>query len=130
MDGRKHWEELWKDEAAPPPVMVDSVLIAAAIEASENWDVAVIDLPGAYLHADMDDLIIIVMRGQLVELMAEIVPEIYWNYVMNHNGKAIVYVILQKALHGFLKSALLFYQILVGDLKRVGFELKLAWVNN
>ena len=43
--------------------MVDSGLITAAIEAGENWNVAVIDLPGAYLHADMDDLVIMVMRG-------------------------------------------------------------------
>ena len=55
MDGRKQWKELGKDEAASPTVMVDSVLITAAIEASENWDVAAIDLPEAYLHADMDD---------------------------------------------------------------------------
>ena len=50
-DGRKQQEELGKDEAASPTVMVDSVLITVAIEASENWDVAVIDLPGACLPA-------------------------------------------------------------------------------
>ena len=80
-DGRKQRGALGKVEAALPTVMVDSVLIKAAIEASENQDVAVIDLPGAYLHADMDDLVIMVMISQLAELMAETAPEIYCNYV-------------------------------------------------
>ena len=67
----------------------------------------------------MDNLVIMVMRSQLAELMAETAPEIYLTY---HNGKAALYVTLQKTLYGCLKSALLFYQKLVGDLKRVGFE--------
>ena len=43
------------------------------------------------LHADMDDLVIMVMRGQMEELMVEMAPEIYHNYVTYHNGKAVLY---------------------------------------
>lgn len=35
----------------------------------------------------------------------------------------MLYVTLQKALNGCMKSALLFYWKLVGDLKSIGFEL-------
>ena len=68
-----------KDEAASLKIMVNSELITVAIEASKNRDVAVIDLPGAHLYADIDELVIIVMRDQLAELMAETVPVVYHN---------------------------------------------------
>ena len=89
------------------------MLIMAAIETNENWDVAVINLPGFYSHADMDDLVIMVMRGKLGELMAEAVSEIYQNYVTYHNGKAVLYVTLQKALYECLKSALVLLPLLI-----------------
>ena len=43
-----------KDESASPTVGLDSVFITATIEAAEGKDVAVVDVPGAYLSADMD----------------------------------------------------------------------------
>lgn len=58
--------------------------------------------------------------------MAAIALEIYRPYVtIGKNGKAILYVVLQKALYGCLKSALLFYKKLVADLMEEGFELNL-----
>ena len=63
----------------------------------------------------MDDVVYMVMRGELAELMAETAPQIYRQYVTYGKGrKAILYVNLQKALYGCLKSALLFYRKLVG----------------
>ena len=38
-------------------------------------------------------------------------------------GKTVLYVRLQKALYGCLKSALLFYKNLVGDLEAYGFKI-------
>ena len=52
-----------KGEATSPTVSTDAVLFTSAIDAHENRDVAVIDLPGAFLHAEMDDVVYIVMRG-------------------------------------------------------------------
>ena len=100
---------------------MDSMLITAANEASENWDISVIDLPGAYLHAEMYDLVIMVMRGQPAELMIEFASETYFNYMTYHNEKAVFYVTIQIVLYGYLKSALLLYQKVVSDLKRVGY---------
>ena len=42
---------------------------------------------------------------------------------MMQGGKKVLYVRLKRALYGLLKSALLFYRKLCGDLKRMGFEL-------
>ena len=63
----------------------------------------------------MDDVVHMVRRGQLAELMAETAPELYRKYkyiTYGKNGGAILYVTLQeKDLYGCLKSALLFYSI-------------------
>mmetsp|Transcript_26671 Transcript_26671/g.56142 ORF Transcript_26671/g.56142 Transcript_26671/m.56142 type:complete len:625 (+) Transcript_26671:3224-5098(+) len=123
-NGRKQRDTMSKEDATSPTVITDSVLITAVIEASENRDVAVIDLPGAYLSADMDEVVHMALQGELAELMAETAPEIYRKYITyGADGKAILYVTLQKALYGCLKSALLFYRKLVTDMKRIGFKL-------
>ena len=67
-------EDIDREDTASPTVMTESVLITAAIDAEEGRDVAVIDLPGAFLHADMDDLVVMVLRGELAELMAAVAP--------------------------------------------------------
>ncbi len=42
---------------------------------------------------------------------------------MLEKGRSVLYVQLQKALNGMMKSALLFYKKLVGELQSMGFEI-------
>jgi hypothetical protein len=76
-DGRKQRNDISKEDAASPTVMTESLFITSAIDAKEEWDVAVIELPSAFFHADMDYLLVMVLLGELAELMALVVPEIY-----------------------------------------------------
>jgi hypothetical protein len=63
-------------------------------------------------------------KGRVAELMALIEPKLYRKYVFtNSKGESMLYVKLQKALYGLLRSALLFYKKLVADLKAYGFEV-------
>ena len=65
---------------------------------------------------------IMVMEDQLVELMAMTKPKIYQRYItINKKGKPVLYVKLQKVLYDLLKSTLLFYKKLLGDLMAIGF---------
>lgn len=61
--------------------MTESVLIAMAIEATEGCDVAVIDLPGAFLNAEMDEVVHMVLCGKLAELMVKFALQVYQEYV-------------------------------------------------
>lgn len=54
-DGRKQRDWTLKEDAASPTIMTDSILLTTATEAAEHRDVVVIDLPGAFLLADMDE---------------------------------------------------------------------------
>ena len=113
-----------KDESASPTVCTDSVFIAAAAEAAEQRHTPVVYLPGAYLSADMDDEeeVLMVLCGNLANIMALASPEVYRKYVAaTPDGKPVLCVKLCKALYGCLKLALLFYCKLWKDLHGRGF---------
>jgi hypothetical protein len=122
--GRKQRETAEPGAATSPTVSLESVLITSTIEAYEGREVAVVDIPGAYLSADMDEEVIMLLRGRLAELMVKTAPNIYRKYItMDAKNQPILYVKLQKALYGCLRSALLFYLKFVGDIESQGFTL-------
>jgi hypothetical protein len=123
-DGRKQRETATPGEAASPTVSLESVMITAAVEAHDGCDIAVVDVPGAFLSEEMDEEVIMTLRGRLAELMVKTAPNIYRKYItLESNNRPVLYVLLQKALYGCLQSALLFYKKLVKDLKRKEFKL-------
>jgi hypothetical protein len=89
----------------------------------ENREVVTINIPGAFLHADNEDYVIMKMVGTLVELMVKTNPKMYRQYVVLEKGRSVLYLQLQKGLYGMMKSALLFYRKLVSELKEMGFEI-------
>ena len=76
----------------------------------------------AYLHADMDDFVVIKLQGPIVDILCEMKPE-YLKFVVLENGKKTLYMQLMKALYGCIKSALLWYELFTGELREMGFEL-------
>jgi hypothetical protein len=98
------------------------VFINTTIDAFERRDVAIMDVPGAFLTADMDEEVIMCLRGRLAELMVKTAPDIYRRFIsLDNKGNSIMYVKLYKALHGCPRSALLFYLKLVKDLETEGY---------
>ena len=78
-------------------------MLTSIIDAHEQRDVAVVDIPGAFLQADQDEDVWVLFDGTLAELMVKVSPEIYSRYVtINKKGKKILYVKLRKALYGCL----------------------------
>ena len=116
-DGCKQKDSTWsKQDTTSPTVATELVFIIAAIDAHKQHNVAYFDIPGAFLHADVDEDITMVLKDRLAELMVQVAPNLYRNYItVNRKGTAIVYVKMQKALYGLLRSALLFYNKLVAD---------------
>ena len=61
-----------KSEWISPKVSTDGVIITSTIEAHEGCDVAVIDLPNAFLNADNNEQTLMLLKGKLSELMVQI----------------------------------------------------------
>ena len=112
-----------KEEAASLTVALESVFVTATINAKEIQKVVNIDIPGAFLHADNKVYVVMKMNGLLVKLMVKTDPKICQKYVTIEKGRQVVYLRLQKALYGMMKSALLFYRKLIKELKEMGFEI-------
>jgi hypothetical protein len=124
VNGNPQREYIPKETAASPTVMNDSVMITSAIDAHEGRKVVTCDIPGAFLHADLDEEVVMLLRGQLADLMVQIDPELYAPYLIkSKKGESLLYVRMLKAMYGLLRSALLFYLKLVEDLKSYGFEI-------
>ena len=107
-----------------PTVMTDSVFIQGAIGAYEKRHTVTTDLPGAFLHTVTDEKVIMVLRGELCDLMVKVNPKLYRKFVMHDKkGEPTLYVELYKSLYGLMRLALLFYMKLKGELLDYGFKL-------
>jgi hypothetical protein len=105
-------------------VSTEALMISLAIDAKEGRAVATADVEGAYLHADMDELVIMMFEGEMVDYMIQANPERYAPFVhTNPSGKKVLYVELLKALYGCIKSALLWYKLFTSTLMKMGFKL-------
>jgi len=80
------------------------------------------DIPGAFLHANMNDCVHMIMEGTIAEHVAKLEPAIYRKYIWHDKkGKPMIYVKLKKALYDTLQAALLFWQLLSNTLIEWGF---------
>jgi Reverse transcriptase (RNA-dependent DNA polymerase) len=119
-DGRPQREYIAKEESTSPTVANESVFLTSVIDARERRDVATVDLPGAFMQADMDDVVHMRLDGVMLEMLIEIDSN-YETFVATEKGKPVVYVQLVKALYGTLKAAKLFWEKLTSTLKSWGF---------
>ena len=113
-----------KDETSSPTVCTEAVFLTAVINAQERRKVMTIDIPGAFMHVDIDELIHVRLEGPMAELLTRVDPDKYRTYMSEENGKQVLYVELQKALYGTLQAALLFWEHLTEFLtEELGFTV-------
>jgi hypothetical protein len=80
------------------------VFISCPTDTTKRSDIAAIDLPGTFLHADCDDHIILRFQEWLAEEMV-LVAQIYQKFItMDAKGKSVLFIKLQKALYGMKKT--------------------------
>ena len=99
-------------------------MLSCAIDAKEGRYTVVADIPGAFLHADMNEDVHMVLEGTIAELIVKLEPSLYRKHVWyTQKGKPMLYVQLKKALYGTLQAALLFWRLLSDTLQEWGFEI-------
>jgi hypothetical protein len=119
--GNKPCDYISKEDASLPTVATESVLLSCIIDADEERDVAVVDIPNAFVqtHAENEnDMAFINIRGILVDIMVEIAPYVYELYVSkDKKGMKQLLVQCQKTLYGTMVEILLYYQKFVKRLR-------------
>ena len=121
-----------KEDATSPTAHQESVVITAAIDAMEGREVAIADIPNAFIQTDNETVEeamskgrpppLMKVRGRVVDMLVRIAPTIYKPFIVYERGQPVVYLLLTKAVYGQIQSALRFFRKLVGDLTKAGFK--------
>jgi len=119
--GHRQDKTIYEGKTSSPTVNTSSVFIIAAIAAMEGKAVATVDVPGAYLRAEMPkDGERVYMR--LDKFISNILINIDTNYKRYLCDNNTIIVQLDKALYGCVQSALLWYNELKGILNNLGYN--------
>jgi hypothetical protein len=119
-----------RDEAASPTASTESILITATIDAKQNRDIMTADILNAFVQTDVDkknyvkgERLILKARGPIVNMLLDIAPEVYTDFVTYERGSKIIYLQMLKALYGMLQASLLYYKKFRADVESIGFEI-------
>ena len=63
-DERKQRAWIDPEDATAPTMSTEAVLLTAVIDAMERREVAVVDIPGAFMQADMDEEVFVRFKGE------------------------------------------------------------------
>ena len=87
---------------------LEAIVGTLLIDAKEGRDVAIFDVPGAFLQAEMpaDKKLLMIFRDEFVDIMCEVNPD-YKQYVVIENGKRVLYVKVLRTIYSCIESALL-----------------------
>ena len=123
-NGKMQEKYLNKEETSSPTVAVESLFMSLCIDSHEKRDVAIFDVPGAYLNAYMPDdkFLLIKFDSKFVDIMCEVNPELIED-VRFERGKKVLYLKIKKALYGCIESALLWYNLFLNKLTDLGFKV-------
>jgi hypothetical protein len=124
--GNKQRDYISKEEASSPTVATESVLLTCIVDAEEGRDVAVIDIPNAFIQTrieDEKDMVFIKIRGVLVDMLVDIAPDVYKPYITtDRKGTKQLLVQCQNAIYGTMVASLLYYRKFCKSLTSIGFE--------
>ena len=128
LDGSQTREHLREVETSSPTVTQEGIIITGVIDAKEQRDVMICDVPNAFIQAHLPNAdvpgerVIMKITGHLVDILVKMAPLEYGPFVVLENGKRVLYLQVLKALYGMLVAALLWYKKFRKDLESVGFK--------
>ena len=122
-DGRKQRLYKSKEDTTSPTITTEALFLTCLTDAIEKRYVVTCDVPGAFMHSDIDELVHLKLEGDIAELLVRVDPT-YAEFISTENGKTVIYTELSKALYGTLQAALLFWRNLSAFLiDECGFEV-------
>jgi hypothetical protein len=96
-DGRKQRLYKTKEETSTPTVAIESVFLTSVVDVLEDWQVVTLDIPGAFMKTDIDEVIHVQLEGPMARLLVKVNPRLYQKYLQEKDGKAaVMYVKLKR----------------------------------
>ena len=104
-DGWKQRAYIAKEESTAPTVSTEAVFLTTVIDTLESREVAVLDIPGALMQADIDELVHMRFTGEIVSMLLHIDSDKYKDYVVMEKGEMVMYMELLNDLYSTLRTA-------------------------
>ena len=105
--GHQQDRTVYGDKVSSPTVAISSVFMIAVIAAAKRRVVTTVDIPGAYLHANMPEDCEVLMR--LNKYLSNVIVQLDDKYSIYMNDDGSIIVKLDKALYGCVQSSKLWY---------------------
>lgn len=86
VDGRGQRGKYTKEQTASPVVLINFIMLILIATAIKGQDVAMADIAGPFLKADMDDYIQMKLEGATVDIMCELDPSLK-DFISIEKGK-------------------------------------------
>jgi len=80
-DGSSQHEYTTKADTSSPSISLEAMMMSCAIDAREGRHVAVMDIPGAFLHADMEEDVHMLLEGTIAKLIMKLDSSLYRKYI-------------------------------------------------
>ena len=97
-----------KYQTSPPKNYNEALFLTLTIDAKKVRDVAMCDIPGAFIQIDMHEgagKVHIKLGRAMVGILAKINPQLYWKYIiLSRKGKPVLYGEARKAIYGTLNE--------------------------
>ena len=66
-----------KEDTSSPTMAIESLFISATLDALERRNVATVDIPGAFMQADLVGDVHMKLEGKIADLLTELEPDLY-----------------------------------------------------
>ena len=96
-----------KEEMSSPTVSVESLFLTCIADAKEKRKVVACDAPGAFMQADVDELVHLKLEGDIAPLLIRL-DGLHQRFQTHEGSKPAVCTELSKALCGTPQAALSF----------------------
>ena len=97
-DGRPQRSYVPREDSSSPTVGTESLFLSLVIDAYEGRHIVTADIAGAFLHATIDDFVLVRIEGPMVLYLVRANPKKYAAYVEFENGRRVIYLKLKKGI--------------------------------
>jgi hypothetical protein len=125
--GNKQRDFISRENASSPTVATESVLLTSLVNVRENHDIAIVDIPNAFIQTvveDNEDKVIMRIREHMVDVLVKVAPSVYGPYVStNKQGRKQLLVECLNTIYGMMVASLLYYLKFTRSLKNQGYMM-------
>lgn len=107
VDGRPQREFLLREDCTTPTISLHELMATCIIDALEERKAVCVDIPGAFLQADLepDEKYYVKITNVMVDMLCKSFPEYKDKIIYGKNGRKYLYCKLNKAVYGTLVAA-------------------------